>query len=396
MSESKPQNGRALLGWKIFEGQPLFLPEATAGPGVAIPTILDVDPMKTILGMPQSSSVPPVWLLSVACLVLPRVLGLELVCPRLNLDDNSTNYYPNALFRPDRILNETWSIQENFTGFLETFQTRTYDYSRHSYLYYKAGMHHWKSTRFHPYLQNGSSIYQHDCGFGLNFIMTLATMAEEQVFHNLTFYGDTLVPQQANLTNRILQALLPRFNATLGGICATNTLDFVPSDSFDLVYASGLDPLLDPLNFNLPVESYRDTYDYYSEICRLDTWKDQKLREIAQQRQNDWFGAKVHQLLRIAKPGAPIILELVSHPFCEKPFTLGGVSQDFWTRRDTHERYHWDVDLDSIDMVRDRIYGQRYHVFLRKHSSTAPTLAPSFDQDDLPIAAAKRRHSFGG
>jgi hypothetical protein len=113
----------------------------------------------------------------------------------------------------------------------------------------------------------------------------------------------------------------------------------------------------------------KDNYKYYEAICEGETWQDKKLREVAQQRQSDWFGVWVSEMVRIAKPGAPVIVEQVSYPFCEAYYDWGGVEQDFWF--DGIQTYGWDIDPTSIEFEDDRIFRRRYHVFMRKHALNA-------------------------
>jgi hypothetical protein len=91
-----------------------------------------------------------------------------------------------------------------------------------------------------------------------------------------------------------------------------------------------------------------------------------KLAEIAQDRQHDWFGKWVGEMVRIAKPGAAVIVEEVSQPFCDDPDDWGGVTPDFWTS--AIDTYGWDIDPHSIEIETDKVFGQRYHVFMRKNS----------------------------
>ena len=113
-----------------------------------------------------------------------------------------------------------------------------------------------------------------------------------------------------------------------------------------------------------------DNFDAYEQVCQGDSWKDKKLAEVAQQRQNDWFGAWVGEMVRIAKPGAPVIVEQVSYPFCKAFFDWGGVNQEFWTGY-AIDKYGWDVDPSSIEFEDDRLFRKRYHVFMRKNGFNA-------------------------
>ena len=85
-----------------------------------------------------------------------------------------------------------------------------------------------------------------------------------------------------------------------------------------------------------------------------------------QRRQNDWFGNWVGEMVRIAKPGAAVIVEQVSLPFCSDPNDWGGVPREFW--KSGVEKYGWDIDPESIEMETDKVFGVRYHVFMRKNN----------------------------
>lgn len=63
-----------------------------------------------------------------------------------------------------------------------------------------------------------------------------------------------------------------------------------------------------------------------------------------------------------------MIVEQVSMPLCDEPlFDWGGVSKEFWGP--AISRYGWDVDPSSIEMEKDSIFHNRYHVFMRKNPS---------------------------
>ena len=123
-----------------------------------------------------------------------------------------------------------------------------------------------------------------------------------------------------------------------------------------------------------------ENYKYYETICVGETWEDKKLREVAQQRQSDWFGVWVSEMVRIAKPGAPVIVEEVSYPFCEATYDWGGVNQDFWF--DAIETYGWDIDPASIEFEDDRLFRKRYHVFMRKHALNTTKAAQAAEVPD--------------
>ena len=104
----------------------------------------------------------------------------------------------------------------------------------------------------------------------------------------------------------------------------------------------------------------------YDKLCDAskDDWKSQNLSALAQSRQEDWFGLWVSEMVRIAKPGTPVIVENVAPPYCVKRWDWGGVNRDFWTR--AIDTYGWDVDRHSLAFQDDTAYKFRYHVAMRK------------------------------
>ena len=169
-------------------------------------------------------------------------------------------------------------------------------------------------------------------------------------------------------------------------------------ESHKMFCANAKSPIGNPLHFQQPEKDpYSINHGRYHELCDGDTWRDVTLRDIGQRRQEDFYAAWVSEMIRIAKPGSPIIVEHVSQPKCDdredwgKCFeTLaasviwlvvptfpswyaithvvalaGGVSKSWWSV--AIERYHWPIDPESIFMEDDHIYSfQRYHVFMKK------------------------------
>jgi len=134
--------------------------------------------------------------------------------------------------------NQTSEIENNFTGFLDNFHNAEFDGWGKTYDFVKAGMYHWKSTRFPKHLQDGNTIYESACGIGLNLIMSLEILQEVKGVNNLIVYGNEYLAHSVNTSNLVLDALLPSLNATKGSVCTGDSTDlhFIPSDSFDLVF----------------------------------------------------------------------------------------------------------------------------------------------------------------
>jgi hypothetical protein len=121
---------------------------------------------------------------------------------------------------------------------------------------------------------------------------------------------------------------------------------------------------MDPLHFDLD-ES--DNWERYEQLCesKEEDWMGKKLDFLAQERQEDWYGKWVGEMVRIAKPGVPVILEEISPKYCDAYDDWGGVAKEFWPR--AIEKYGWDIDPQSLEIHDDTIFDMRYHVFMRKN-----------------------------
>jgi hypothetical protein len=166
----------------------------------------------------------------------PLKQGVWYDCPIPETVQDAENYHNTSV--EESYVNLTTQINSNFTGFLDTFHESEFDGWGKPYDFVKAGMYHWKSTRFPKNLNDGDTIYESACGIGLNIIMTLEILKEVKGVNNLIVYGNEYIPSSVNTSNRVLESLLPPLNATKGSICAADStnLHFIPSDSFDLVF----------------------------------------------------------------------------------------------------------------------------------------------------------------
>jgi hypothetical protein len=150
-------------------------------------------------------------------------------------------------------------------------------------------------------------------------------------------------------------------------------------------------PINDPLHLNKG--DVNENIKLYREACKGKDWQSIKLTELAQRTQEDFYGRWVEEMTRVAKvrklssssltlnmpdltatsysqPDKPVIIEQVSMPVCDEVFDWGGVAKEWWNNVSTHSRYGWDVDPNSIEMEKDTIYRNRYHVFMRKNRLT--------------------------
>lgn len=77
-------------------------------------------------------------------------------------------------------------------------------------------------------------------------------------------------------------------------------------------------PIGNPLHFDQPdKDPFQINHGRYHELCEGSGWRDVTLRDIAQLRQEEFFAKWVGEMIRIAKPGKPVIVEHVSRPKCE-------------------------------------------------------------------------------
>lgn len=162
----------------------------------------------------------------------PRNRRVHVSCP--SRVSKSANDIPTENAEYERVTNQ---IKTNLTEYMQTFRNSTFDSWGRTYDKVKMGMYPWKSSRFAPFLNNGDSIYESACGIGMNLYMTLEILNEIKGIESLVIYGNEYVSLSAEVANAVYDAN-PPFRAQKGAICPGDSakLDFVPSNSFDLVY----------------------------------------------------------------------------------------------------------------------------------------------------------------
>jgi len=270
------------------------------------------------------------------------------------------------------------------TTYTQTFRDLEFRDWNKTFSEVKESLVHWKTSRFVPNLKTGDSIFESGCGIGLGLLMTLEILQEQNKnLRDLHLYGSDASAAATNAGNVVLDKILGG-EADVGGgkrgvLCAADAthLDFIPSDTFDLVFSSRVAPLPDPFgmmdnsnnNINVTAELVMERR---REVCQtlLTDWKSAALQRAAQERQSDWYGRWVSELVRGAKPGAPIAVEQVSDPYCDEHVMDEwgvGVPYSFWN--DAVQAYGWDVDPESIEFDMDTLFPSthRYHVFMRKN-----------------------------
>jgi hypothetical protein len=208
----------------------------------------------------------------------------------------------------------------NVTAYMETFREMEFDNWGHTYAEVKRGMFSWKSHYFSD-LKSGDLVYESACGIGMNLFMTLEILQQVLGVTNITIYGNDYVSRSVEIAQLIYSGMnskmFPSSFGRLGAICTADStqLDFVPSNAFDLVYTGYISPLFDPLRLNQSTDENFVQYNAYCEQAQDSISHFGSTAIMAQERQNDWYGAWVGEMIRIAKPGAPIIVEQVSYPY---------------------------------------------------------------------------------
>lgn len=262
----------------------------------------------------------------------------------------------------ERYNKESQLILDDYEGFLKHFKNKQFDQWGKSYREVKKLMYHWKETRYKG-VPSGGHIYESACGIGLNLYMTLEILAEAHSITDITVYGNDYAVNSVEVARKILTGAPG--DSRRGRICPADSSDLshVPESVFDLVFTGYIAPLVDPLELGL--SQPQDAAAAYFALCDSDAASDVVKRNEAQQKQEDWFASWVSNMVRIAKPGAPVIIEQVSYPLCDARFDWGGVDREWWYV--AIDKYHWDVQPKRVDIVTDAIHKKRYHVRLEKN-----------------------------
>jgi hypothetical protein len=290
----------------------------------------------------------------------------DLVCPETPDLPSHHIFYTNTSQVIQRITND-------FTSYRDEFPTLEYRDWGVTYDAVKEGVRTWKKERFAAHLANGDSIFESGCGVGLNLLMTLEILQEEDI-RDIHLYGSTF--GEANAANFLLDGVLTKKEEVGSGkrgiICSASSSDllYVPDNTFDLVFTGHVSSQPDPWSIGQNetiVLAHRD------ELCKGrktgSDWKADTLLQVAQHEQDLWYALWLQNMVRIAKPGAAIIIEQVSDAYCSNGLdTLGGgVRREFWPR--AIEEYDMDVDLSTVEFESDALFPKlrRYNVFMRKN-----------------------------
>jgi hypothetical protein len=243
-----------------------------------------------------------------------------------------------------------------------------------SYVMVKRLLRPWKEMVYVPNIQSGDAIYESACGSGLNLLLTTEILREHDIV-NVTVYGNDYVAPSVAIANDIVWNSNSN-KAHHGNICVgdSSNLSFVPSNAFDFVYTGYIDPLVDPLSLSKPKTSDNQKLAKSINYCFSNDTKKQELAQQEQVAQQDWYASWVSEMIRIAKPGAPIVAESNSESVC-KHFSeyptihdWGGVDKEWWMF--AISTYQWNVDPGSLIIEDEPTTKQwkypRYHVLMRK------------------------------
>jgi hypothetical protein len=258
----------------------------------------------------------------------------------------------------------------------------------------RARIHEFKVQEFAPHFKKKKKnkqedtiihIYESACGVGRNLAITLDIVREVNggdISNNNTtvvvVHGNDYASDSAAAAQTVFGTLEPS-GAKLGTICGgvdSTDLSHVPSNSFDIVYTGYVGLLHDPLDYSGTYPD-RKTRKVYKELCKNASKDDdytaahdaqqqiQKMYQI----QEDWYAKWVGEMIRIAKPGSPVMVEEVPVPKCDDYHDNGGVSQEFWLDTTDKKYKSWNqVDPTSIHFMQAHRgdTDTRYHVAMMK------------------------------
>jgi hypothetical protein len=254
---------------------------------------------------------------------------------------------------------------------LSNYASEEYDgFGPNSFTQLKAQLYKWKTKHFCDNLQSGDRIYESAMGTGLNLFMTLDILFEECSIENLHVEGNDYIFDSIRNAEYLYKNVIPG-TAQSTQFCGADSLhlEHIPRDSFDLVYTGYMDPIVDAMQLYTSEGS-----DITSRVNKLKSYCDSEdkaeevLTRLDQNAQEKYHSDFVKQMIRIAKPGAPIILEFVSQPACGLS-DWGGVDVSFWV--DGVSKYGWDVVEGDVEIMTLSLNGTpRYNVKLMKNPSS--------------------------
>jgi hypothetical protein len=210
------------------------------------------------------------------------------------------------------------ALHENLTQYMDHFRGTEYDNWGHTYEELKKSLYQWKSKHFTKGLKSGDRIYESACGISLNTYMTLEVMDEVAGIQGIEFYGNDYARDSVNVAHCIAGSGQLPANGRLGAVCRADSTDlsFGPPNFFHLVFTGYISPLFNPLELTGSTEANFNTYRSFCNESAAASSGDTQLSKAAESQriQEDWYAKWVEEMIRMAKPGAPIIVEQVSHP----------------------------------------------------------------------------------
>eukprot|EP00550_Attheya_septentrionalis_P009138 CAMPEP_0198285736 /NCGR_PEP_ID=MMETSP1449-20131203/4981_1 /TAXON_ID=420275 /ORGANISM="Attheya septentrionalis, Strain CCMP2084" /LENGTH=403 /DNA_ID=CAMNT_0043983271 /DNA_START=103 /DNA_END=1314 /DNA_ORIENTATION=+ len=263
-------------------------------------------------------------------------------------------------------------FRENPTRLYE-YATEEYDgFGPNSFTQLKAQLYKWKQKHFCEHLKSGDRMYESAMGTGLNLFMTLDILFSACDIDNIHVEGNDYVFDSIRNAEYLYKNVIPG-TAKSTQFCGADSLhlEHIPRGSFDLVYTGYMDPIVDAMHlYTSEGSDVRSRIDKLKSYCDSSDKAEDVLTRLDQNAQEKYHSDFVKQMIRIAKPGAPIIIEFVSYPACSLS-DWGGVDISFWI--EGASKYGWDVDEGTVDIFQLSLNGQRrYNVMLMKNpSSTA-------------------------
>jgi hypothetical protein len=288
--------------------------------------------------------------------------------------------------------NDGQYILHNLSDYEEHFHNLQFDGWDATYDEYKEAMRKWKldliqslfgdqgymeRTGDHSDTTTDVWVYESASGIGLNLRLTVEiwneatttttnTGSQQQEPLNVAVFGNDYVEESVHVAQYLWKTVPPP-GGQYGKMCqgdSTQIHQWVPPNTFDVVFTGFVTPLHDPLHLGL---SDYELDRYYAALCSSTDPADVAQAQLLQDRQNDWFANWTSEMLRITRPGGVVAVEMISYPTCDDLDEWGGVASDWWTDSRTALRYHWPVDSATIVVQPELMLpGNRYHVRMHK------------------------------
>lgn len=199
---------------------------------------------------------------------------------------------------------DEWNAEYRDNG-LAGFRDRPYGGRGDTFNDMKVKAKKFKVEAFGANLQPGDVIYESAMGEGFNLLLTLEILDEELGLKDLHAMGNDYLAESVEIARNVFETT--GRNGTFCRGDSTN-LAFVPDAMFDLGYCGCIDPQADPLQLSDKTVSTDDRYELSRERCRSNDPEVQKTATAEQRAQEEWHAKFVTELLRIVKPGKPVII----------------------------------------------------------------------------------------